>query len=154
MKGSEESQFNVASRRTPSKYVFDSICSMHHNQQVKKWDVEIGDEFEPEFDALSEDVQDEILAHSRLLQEYGPQLGRPRVDTLNGSRHANMKELRFHAADGVWRIAFAFDTRRHAILLVAGDKSGGSEKRFYDELIRKADKRFDAHLGRLRKERK
>ncbi|MDH5252916.1 MAG: type II toxin-antitoxin system RelE/ParE family toxin [Nitrospira sp.] len=154
MKGSEESQFNVVPPRTPSKYVFDSICPMHHNQQVKKWDVGIGDEFEPEFYALPEDVQDEILAHSRLLQEYGPQLGRPRVDTLNGSRHANMKELRFHAADGVWRIAFAFDTRRHAILLVAGDKSGGSEKRFYDELIRKADKRFDAHLGRLRKERK
>ena len=121
---------------------------------VKKWDVEIGDEFEPEFDALPEDVQDEILAHARLLQEYGPQLGRPRVDTLNGSRHANMKELRFHAADGVWRVAFAFDPRRHAILLVAGDKSGGSEKRFYDELIRKADKRFDAHLAKLKKERK
>jgi hypothetical protein len=121
---------------------------------VKKWDVEIGDEFEPEFDALPEDVQDEILAHARLLQEYGPQLGRPRVDTLNGSRHANMKELRFHAADGVWRVAFAFDPRRHAILLVAGDKSGGSEKRFYDELIRKADKRFDAHLASLKKERK
>ena len=121
---------------------------------VKKWDVEIGDEFEPEFDALPEDVQDEILAHARLLQEYGPQLGRPRVDTLNGSRHANMKELRFHAADGVWRVAFAFDPRRHAILLVAGDKSGGSEKRFYDELIRKADKRFDAHLANMKKERK
>jgi hypothetical protein len=121
---------------------------------VKKWDVEIGDEFEPEFDALPEDVQDEILAHACLLQEYGPQLGRPRVDTLNGSRHANMKELRFHAADGVWRVAFAFDPRRHAILLVAGDKSGGSEKRFYDELIRKADKRFDAHLANLKKERK
>jgi hypothetical protein len=121
---------------------------------VKKWDVEIGDEFEPEFDALPEDVQDEILAHARLLQEYGSQLGRPRVATLNGSRHANMKELRFHAADGVWRVAFAFDPRRHAILLVAGDKSGGSEKRFYDELIRKADKRFDAHLASLKKERK
>ena len=121
---------------------------------AKKWDVEIGDEFEPEFDALPEDVQDEILAHARLLQEYGPPLGRPRVDTLNGSRHANMKELRFHAADGVWRVAFAFDARRHAILLVAGDKSCGSETRFYDELIRKADKRFDAHLASLKKERK
>ena len=55
---------------------------------MKKWDVEIGDEFKPEFDALPGDVQDEILAHARLLQEYGPQLGRPRVDTLNGSRHA------------------------------------------------------------------
>ena len=127
---------------------------MYHTAKVRKWDVEIGDEFEPEFDALPEDVQDEILAHSRLLQEYGPQLGRPRVDTLNGSRHANMKELRFHAADGVWRVAFAFDTRRHAILLVAGDKSGGSEKRFYNELIRKADTRFDAHLGRVKKERR
>ena len=127
---------------------------MYHTDKVKKWDVEIGDEFESEFDALPEDVQDEILAHSRLLQEYGPQLGRPRVDTLNVSRHANMKELRFNAADGVWQVAFAFDTRRHAILLVAGDKSGGSEKRFYNELIRKADTRFDAHLGRLKKERK
>ena len=121
---------------------------------MKKWDVELGDEFEPEFYALPEDVQDEILAHARLLQEFGPQLGRPRVDTLSGSRHANMKELRFYAADGVWRVAFVFDTRRHAILLVAGDKSGGSQKRFYDDLIRKADKRLDAHLGRLKKERK
>ena len=120
---------------------------------MKRWDVEIGDEFEPEFDAFSEEVQDEILAHARLLEAYGPQLGRPRVDTLKGSSHANMKELRFHAADGVWRVAFAFDTRRHAILLVAGDKSGGSETRFYDELIRKANKRFDAHLGRVKKER-
>ena len=145
---------SITGQAIPPKYVFDSICIPCHNWKVKKWDIEIGDEFEPEFDALHEDVQDEILAHTRLLQEYGPQLGRPRVDTLNGSRHANMKELRFNAADGVWRVAFAFDTRRHAILLVAGDKSGGSEKRFYDELIRKADKRFDAHLGRLKKERK
>jgi hypothetical protein len=76
---------------------------------------------------------------ARVLQEFGPQLGRPRVDTLNGSRHANMKELRFSAADGEWRVAFAFDPRRKAILLVAGDKSGGSEKRFYRELIRKAE---------------
>jgi hypothetical protein len=60
-----------------------------------------------------------------------------------------MKELRFTAADGVWRIAFAFDPNRKAILLVAGDKSGGSERRFYRELIRTADQRFDAHLSRL-----
>ena len=115
-----------------------------------KWAVEIGDEFEPEFDNLPEDVQDEILAHARLLEEFGPQLGRPWVDTLNGSKHSNMKELRFEAADGVWRVAFAFDTRRHAVLFVAGDKGGGSEKRFYRELIRKADTRFDAHLERLK----
>jgi hypothetical protein len=84
-----------------------------------------------------------------MLQQFGPQMGRPRVDTLKGSRHANMKELRFSAADGEWRIAFAFDIKRKAILLVAGDKSGISQKQFYRELIRKADNRFDAHLARL-----
>ncbi len=72
------------------------------------WTVELGDEFEVEFFELHEEVQTEILALTRLLEKYGPQLGRPRVDTLNGSRHANMKELRFDAAGGVWRIAFAF----------------------------------------------
>jgi hypothetical protein len=86
--------------------------------------------------------------------KYGPQRGRPRVDTLKGSRHANMKELRFDADDGVWRFTFAFDPKRNAILLVAGDKSGGSEKRFYRQLIAKADKRFDNHLARLKRERK
>jgi hypothetical protein len=120
-----------------------------------EWVVEIGDEFEPEFDELDEDVRTEILALSRLLQQFGPQLGRPRVDTLNDSRHANMKELRFDAADGVWRVAFAFDTKRKAILLVTGDKSGVSEKKFYKRLIAKADERFDVHLARLKqKERK
>jgi hypothetical protein len=108
----------------------------------------MGDEFAPEFDTLHEDVQTEILALALLLQRFGPQLGRPRVDTLKGSRHANMKELRFSAAGGEWRVAFAFDPKRRAILLVAGDKSGASEKRFYRELIRKADDRLDAHLSR------
>ena len=64
-----------------------------------------------------------------------------------------MKELRFDAADGVWRVAFAFDPSRTAILLVAGDKSGSSGKRFYRQLIAKADKRFDAHLAKFKKQR-
>jgi hypothetical protein len=98
-----------------------------------RWDVEIGDEFDPEFEQMPEDVRIQILAHARLLQQFGPQLGRPRVDTLNDSRHPNMKELRLSAADGEWRVAFAFDTKRKAILLVAGDKSGGSQKRFYKQ---------------------
>lgn len=115
------------------------------------WIVEIGDEFKPEFDVLHEEVRMEILALSLVLQQFGPQLGRPRVDTLKGSRHANMKELRFGAADGEWRVVFAFDIKRKAILLVAGDKSGISEKRFYRQLIRKADDRFDAHLAKLKR---
>ena len=116
------------------------------------WVVEIVDEFEPEFFGLPQDVRRTILAQSRLLRQFGPQLGRPRVDTLNGSRHANMKEMRFSAADGEWRLAFAFDPARRTVLLVAGDKSGGSSRRFYRALIRKADERFDRHLARLAKE--
>jgi hypothetical protein len=64
------------------------------------------------------------------------------------------KELRFDAADGVWRVAFALDPKRKAVLLVAGDKSGVSEKRFYRQLIAKADQRFDVHRSRTKRERK
>jgi hypothetical protein len=74
-----------------------------------------------------------LLAHAEVLADFGPALGRPHVDTLAGSRHANMKELRFNAVDGVWRVAFAFDPERRAILLVAGDKSGMSQARFYKD---------------------
>ena len=98
---------------------------------------------------MSASVQDEMLASLVPLREYGPSLGRPEVDTLNGSKYANMKELRFRAGGGVWRVAFAFDPRRNAILLVAGDKAGVSEKKFYKRLIEKADKRFKEHLDNL-----
>ena len=87
-----------------------------------KWTVLFHEAFIPEFDELAQAIQDELLAHARLLEDFGPTLGRPRVDTLNGSRHANMKELRFGARGGVWRVAFAFDPRRQAIFLVCGDK--------------------------------
>jgi len=83
------------------------------------------------------------------LRERGPALGRPYVDTLDGSRYTNMKELRFDAADGVWRVAFAFDPQRDGILLVAGNKSGVGKKAFYKRLIDKADKRFKEHLKNL-----
>ncbi len=114
------------------------------------WTVEFHDDFEPEFLALESAVQDALLAVAKLLADYGPQLGRPYADTLKGSKYANMKELRFEASDGEWRVAFAFDPGRQAILLVAGDKSGGSQKRFYRQLIATADKRFSAHLDRLK----
>ena len=80
---------------------------------------------------------------------WTPQCGHPHVDTLKGSIHMNMKELRFNAAKGVWRCAFAFDPDRAAILLVAGDKAGVSEKRFYKQLIARAGTRFTQHLERL-----
>ncbi len=113
------------------------------------WDVDFHGQFVPEFEALDEHVQDELLAYVEALEEFGPRLGRPRADTLAGSRHANMKELRFGAADGVWRFAFAFYPRRKGIILCGGDKSGGSQTRFYKRLIAKADARFDGHLAGL-----
>ena len=121
-----------------------------------KWEVDLHDEFVPEYRKMHRDVQGELLAKIELLERFGSQLGRPHVDTLHGSRHANMKELRFDAAGGLWRVAFAFDPKRKAILLVAGDKSGLIEKRFYRRLIDKADARFEAHLAKVKgqKERK
>jgi hypothetical protein len=68
------------------------------------------------------------------------------VDTLGGSQFSNMKELRFNASDGVWRVAFAFDPRQQAILLIAGNKAGVSQQRFYRQLIARADARCAAHL--------
>ena len=113
------------------------------------WAVLFHDAFEVEFCDLKEELQDELLAHARLLAEFGPNLGRPTVDTLKGSRHTNMKELRFAWSGQVWRVAFAFDPQRQAILLVGGDKGGADQRRFYKRLIHVADERYDEHVGSL-----
>ncbi|HUC60721.1 MAG TPA: type II toxin-antitoxin system RelE/ParE family toxin [Alphaproteobacteria bacterium] len=113
------------------------------------WIVELAPEFESELLALPAEVRIELLAQARVIEQFGPTAGRPRVDTLNGSKHSNMKELRFDANDGVWRVGFAFDPERKAILLAAGDKSGQKDRMFYRRLIATADKRFDAHLKRV-----
>lgn len=115
------------------------------------WPVRFHDAFETEFEALAADIQEELAATAKLLQDYGPKLGRPHADTLKGSQFANMKELRFKAAGGVWRVAFAFDPNREGILLVAGDKSGGSEDKFYKRLLSKADERYAEHVAAVKK---
>lgn len=114
------------------------------------WVVLLAPEFEPELRALPSEVRIELLAQARVIEMFGPKAGRPRIDTLKGSKHANMKELRFDAGGGVWRAAFAFDPERKAIVLVAGDKSGQSERKFYRRLIAIADRRFDAHLAQIK----
>ena len=118
------------------------------------WTVAFHPAFRTEFFELSEGVQDSLFEAIGLLEAAGPLLKRPRSDTLNGSRHSNMKELRFDADNGVWRVAYAFDPERKAVLLVGADKSGVSEKRFYRRLIQKADDRFDEHLSALGQSRK
>ncbi|MEX2259729.1 MAG: type II toxin-antitoxin system RelE/ParE family toxin [Woeseia sp.] len=111
--------------------------------------MEFEGEFETEFDEFADPVKTELLARAKVVAQFGPTLGRPNVDTLNGSKYANMKELRFNADDGVWRVAFAFDPNRKAILLCGGDKEGKNQNRFYRDLIKVADRRFKAHLERL-----
>jgi hypothetical protein len=106
------------------------------------WRVEFHDAFLPEFEALAGPVQDALLAHLHRLQEFGPALGRPAVDTIKGSRIANLKELRFDADGGVWRVLFAFDGRRVAVLLTAGDKAGVAQAQFYRRLVATAETRW------------
>lgn len=113
------------------------------------WNVVLCDEFDAEFRLMTEGLQDELLAHALLLREFGPGLGRPTVDTLKGSKHPNLKELRFGWNGEVWRIAFAFDPKRQAVLLVGGDKAGVDQKRFYKRLIVVADERYSKHLSTL-----
>lgn len=98
---------------------------------------------------MSAGMQDELLAQAKVLERLGPAAGRPRIDTLAGSTIANLKELRFNADDGAWRVAFAFDPRRRAVLLVAGNKAGVGQRRFYRNLVRVAEKRYAAHLKRI-----
>lgn len=108
----------------------------------KEWDVVFDAAFQSEFDEYDEAVQDKILARAGLLQKLGPNLPRPYADTLAGSKFTNMKELRAPVGKQVWRIAYAFDPARRAILLCAGNKEGGNSKKFYAELIATADERF------------
>jgi len=112
--------------------------------------VEFHDSFAAEFQEWRRDVQRSAATQLVILETLGPMLGRPHADTLKGSRHKNMKELRFSVGDGEWRVAYAFDPRRHAIVLVGANKSGVSSDRFYRRLIATADRRFDEHLAAQR----
>ena len=114
------------------------------------WDVATTDDFDDWFEQLDDSAKTEIIAKVTLLKELGPRLRRPHSDTLKGSKHMNLKELRADTADRVLRIAFAFDPVRAAILLVGGDKSGMSQKLFYKKLIDNADRLYDLHLAAIR----
>jgi hypothetical protein len=113
------------------------------------WEVEYTDQFEEWWNALTAEDQRRTEAAVEVLQERGPGLGRPWVDTLEGSRHPNMKELR--PRGGHLRILFAFDPRRAAILLFGGDKTGQWSS-WYEQAIPQADELYEEHLRELRDE--
>ena len=114
------------------------------------WEVEVTDEFERWWDSLSPQAQEAVAHDVDVLAAVGPGLGRPRVDTVKGSRFSNMKELRTTHAGDPMRIFFAFDPRRCAILLIGGSKAG--DKRFYERFVPLADRLYDEHLLTLKRE--
>ena len=114
------------------------------------WNVEFTDEFYAWWRTLSDSQQDALQASIELLEMNGPSLGRPHVDTVKGSRHSNMKELRTQWSGTPLRTFFAFDPRRSAILLIGGDKTG--DKRFYDKMLPIADDLYDTYLKELKTE--
>ena len=113
------------------------------------WEVEVSSEFELWWLTLDEDEKESLLAGVHLLRQMGPMLGRPYADTVKGSRHSNMKELRTQHRGRPLRTFFAFDPRRTAILLIGGDKTG--DDRFYERMIPLADRVYDEHLEYLRR---
>jgi hypothetical protein len=112
--------------------------------------VEYTDELEAWWETLSEPEQDSIDASVRLLEALGPQLGFPHSSGVNGSRHAHLRELRVQHQGRPYRVLYAFDPRRAAILLIGGDKTG--QNRWYDVFVPIADSLYDQHLTTLSKE--
>ncbi len=111
------------------------------------WKIYRTDEFKDWFDSLEEFSITAIVTDLLILEKYGPSLGRPYVDTLKGSKISNLKELRTRSMNGVFRILFVLDPERDIILLLGGDKS--NDKKFYQKMIKKAEKLYQEHLGNL-----
>ena len=114
------------------------------------WEVEYTDQLGTWWEALSEAEQETIDATVRLLQQQGPHLPFPYSSGISGSRHPQMRELRIQHHGRPYRILYAFDPRRAAILLIGGDKTGND--RWYDIFVPIADGLYDTHLDLLSKE--
>ena len=117
---------------------------------LEEWEVEFTDEFGTWWDGLSEAEQVDVRAEVNLLRRFRPALGRPHVDSVASSKHANMKELRVQHRGKPYRVLFAFDPRRTAILLIGGNKTG--KGRWYKEFVPMADRLYEKHLETLRRE--
>jgi len=114
-----------------------------------EWDVEITDEFEDWWDGLSESEQEDVNAKVILLQRFGPALRRPHSGVIASSKHSNMKELIIQHRGRPYRVLYAFDPRRSAILLIGGDKTG--KDRWYEIFVPVADQLYDQHLAALKR---
>ena len=111
------------------------------------WTVITTELFNQWFDQQDESTQEKVLAALMVLEQQGPSLGRPLVDTVYDSKFTNMKELRIQHRGNPLRAFFAFDPKRQAIVLCIGDK--GNKKRFYKEMLATADQQYECHLRTL-----
>jgi len=116
-----------------------------------RWDVEFTNEFGEWWDSLDEGEQESVDASVRLLEELGPALPAPYSSDVKKSRHGNLRELRIQHKGEPYRILYAFDPRRVAILLVGGKKTG--DDRWYRKHVPKAERIYDEHLETLEEER-
>jgi len=114
------------------------------------WDVEYTDEFGGWWATLDGEEQDAIDIVVGLLEERGPQLSFPQSSNVTTSRHGHMRELRVQYRGRPYRILYAFDPRRVAILLLGGSKAG--DDRWYEKHVPIADALYDEHLGELRRD--
>jgi len=113
------------------------------------WIVEYTDEFGVWFDTVEEREQNRLVAAVQRLEAQGPDLEYPQSSGITSSRHQHMRELRVQIGGRPFRVFYAFDPRRAAILLIGGDKTG--DKLFYNRMIPIADDLYDTHLEELRK---
>ncbi|HEB70357.1 MAG TPA: hypothetical protein ENI88_12165 [Desulfobulbus sp.] len=112
-----------------------------------EWEILVTDEYEQWFLDLSDAEQEDVLAMVEVLEILGPELSRPYADTLhNTSKVKNLKELRIQHDGKPYRVFYAFDPIRRAVLLCGGRKDGAQNKRFYKKMIPIAEKEFLAHL--------
>ncbi len=114
------------------------------------WEIEFTDEFEMWWDSLTGDEQESVAVSVKLLGETGPNLSFPHSSGINGSKHKQMRELRVQHKGDPYRILYAFDPRRAALLLIGGNKAG--DDRWYERFVPIADKLYDEHLETLKKE--
>jgi hypothetical protein len=114
------------------------------------WDIEYTDEFGDWWAELSESEQSSVAASVKLVGQFGPALRFPHSTGINGARHGHLRELRIQHAGRPYRILYAFDPRRCALLLIGGDKTG--QDRWYEVNVPLADQLYDEHLDTLRKE--
>ncbi len=115
-----------------------------------EWEVEYTDEFEGWWLGLTADEQESIAVAVGILEELGPHVPFPYSSGVESSRHARMRELRVQHEGKPYRVLYAFDPRRMAILLIGGEKRG--DDRFYERMVPLADRLYDEHLKTLRRE--